>query len=428
VTGSLESSSERVQWAAFLTRLAAFALAVAWLGLAGVTPAQAQISEPPTDAPVQIGPLVLSPVVRLLDVGHDSNVFNRSADDNPQGDYTARLSPSVQGWLRLPHVKVNGRSQFDLYYFKALTDLRAVDSDSAARVELVLNRLTPYFEGNITNTRHRQNLEIDAIARRRNNGGKAGLDLRLTDKMAAGVFVHRSSLQYEPNSLYLGTDLGHELNHTSEGEGVAVRWALTPYTTLMVEGERQRDRFDFAGDRNSDIVRIAPTVEFNPLALVSGRASIGFQRRRFLGGGLPDFNGTVALADLSYTLLGRTRFTLAAHRSLEYSYLVGQHDYLVSELTGSVTQRLGDSWDLGGLLGRGRLTYRAARVPIGPTVPAIPLIPNETVLTYGADIGYTLGRARIGFNVEHRARDTDEATLFRGFERLRIGSNLTYTF
>jgi hypothetical protein len=38
-----------------------------------------------------------------------------------------------------------------------------VDTDNSGRVDLLLNRLTPFAEGR-TDTRHQQNLEIDAIA------------------------------------------------------------------------------------------------------------------------------------------------------------------------------------------------------------------------------------------------------------------------
>jgi hypothetical protein len=385
------------------------------------TRASAQTSEPPTDVPVQVGPLGLAPVVRLTNAGHDSNVFNKSVDDNPQGDYTATLSPSVQLWLRLAHLRLNGRGQADFYYFKELTALRAIDTDSAARVDFPLNRLTPFLEGNITNTRHRQNLEIDAIARRRTDGAKAGAELRLTEKISVGAYALRSLVEYEPNALYLGTDLGRELNHRSAGEGGVLSWALTPFTTVAIETERQRDRFVSTGDRDSDIVRVAPSIEFKPLALVSGRATIGLQRRKFLTPGQPDFNGTFAFADLGYTLLGRTRFSVAAHRNLEYSYLVGQRDYVVAEITASVTHRLGESWDLGGSIGRGHLTYPA------PTAnPPVSAIPDETIPTYGADVGYNVGRARVGFHFEHRSREASR--LDRGYERLRIGSTLTYAF
>lgn len=406
-----------------LGRIAAVTLAAAVILVGAVGPVGAQSSEAPSNAPVQVGPLALSPAIRLTNFGHDSNVLN--LEDNPKDDVTATLSPAVDAWLRLPHVRVNGRSQFDFYYFKELKDLRALDTDSAAHVEVLLNRLTPYVEGTIANTRHRQNLEIDAIARRRNDSVTAGADVRLTAKVSAGVHARRSSVEYEPNSLYLQTDLARELNHASTGEGAAVRWALTPYTSFAVEIERQRDRFAFAAERNSDSVQVAPSVKFNPQALVSGRASVGFLRRTFLTGGVPEFNGLVAFVDLNYTLRERTRLAVAARRELEYSYLVGLRDYVVADVTASVMQRLGESWDAGGSLGRARLTQRQESTA---TTLGMAGIPDETVLSSSVDVGYNIGRTRVGFHLQHRARQTDRGELNRGYQRLRIGSSLTHAF
>ena len=400
--------------------------AITLVGAAGPVRAQGlDASDPPIDAAVQVGPLALSPAIRITNFGHDNNVNNRSTDDGPKGDFTATLSPVVDAWLRSPHVRVNGRSQFDFYYFKQLTDLRALDTDSAGRVELVLNRLTPFFEGTIANTRFRQNLEIDTIAKRRTDSVKPGANLRLTAKVSVGAYAERSRVQYEPNSLYLGTDLARELNHTSTVEGVAVRYALTPYTTFAVGTERQRDRFTFALDRNANSVRVGPSVEFNPNALVSGRAAVGFVRRTFLTGGVPKFNGTNAYVDLNYTLLGQTRFAVGARRELEYSYLADLRDYVVTEVDGSVTQRLGESWDVDGNLGRARLSYRQESTP---TNLSITNFPDETGLTYGGDVGYRIGHTRIAFHFDHQVRQSVLPEKNRAYRRLRIGSTLTYSF
>jgi hypothetical protein len=193
---------------------------------------------------------------------------------------------------------------------------------------------------------------------------------------------------------------------------------------VTVEIERQRDRFELSPDRNSDSFRIAPSVTFSPLALVSGRASLGYQRRKFLAGGQPDFSGTIAFVDLNYTLLGRTQFTVAAQRQLEYSYLVGQYQYVNAGVTGSVVQRLADAWDIGGSFGRTRLTYSQVVAPGNPTAP---LFPDETILVASGNIGYNVGRARIGFLVEHRRRAAGSAGT-RAYERLRMGSTITYVF
>jgi hypothetical protein len=69
--------------------------------------------------------------VRLSELGLDTNIYNRSDNDNPISDFTSKLSPSVNVSLRSSHVRISGRSQFDLYYFKTLPELRATSSPPA---------------------------------------------------------------------------------------------------------------------------------------------------------------------------------------------------------------------------------------------------------------------------------------------------------
>jgi hypothetical protein len=360
-------------------------------------------------------------VIRVTDVGRDSNIFNTS--DNPQSDMTATFSPSVDGWLRMAHGRANGRTQFDLYYFKTLTDLRAVDSDSSAHFEVPINRVQPYITGSFMSTRHRQNLEIDSLSRRRTNTVTVGADLRLTAKLTAGAFTRRTSLEYEANSVFLNTDLSRVLNHASTGEGASLRYALTPLTTVGVQAEQSRDRFEFASDRDSDNTIITANLNLNPRALISGGVSIGVQEHRVLAGGGPNFQGTVAAADLSYLLLGRTRFSIAARRQLDYSF-VDQTDYLNSGLGVAIAQRLGERWDIGGSTTRDRLNYRRK----GLVNPAGLSFPDETVLTTTGDVSYNLGRTRIGARAEYRERRNDGSSAFRGYDRLRVGATVTYTF
>jgi hypothetical protein len=362
-------------------------------------------------------------VVRVTDIGRDTNIFNNSDGDNPKSDMTATFSPSVDGWLRMAHGRANGRTQFDLYYFKTLSDLRAVDSDSSAHFEVPINRVQPYITGSFISTRHRQNLEIDSLSRRRNTTVTLGADLRVTAKLTAGVFTRRTSLEYEANSLFLNTDLSRVLNHASTGEGVSLRYALTPLTTLGVEADRSRDRFKFASDRDSDNTIVTTNLSLNPRALISGGVSIGVQEHRVLAGGGPNFQGTIATAALSYLLLGRTRFSIVARRQLEYSF-VDQTDFLNTGFGIAVAQRLGDRWDIGGSTTRDRLNYRRT----GPVNPAAFSFADETVFTTTGDVSYNLGRTQVGARAEYRERQNDGTSAFRGYDRLRVGATVTYTF
>jgi Putative beta-barrel porin 2 len=410
-------------------RRAAVVLALTLTCAVEVTPAQAQSPDPPESAPVQLGPVVLAPVVRLNEFGYDSNPLNKGEADNPEGDMTAIFIPSVGVWLRTAHVRVNGRSQFDMHYFKTMNDLNAVDSDHAARIDLPINRLTPYGTGSLTDTRHRPSLEIDSLSRRRNATVTAGLDLRLTPKLVANVNAHSTRLEYEANSLYLGTDLSQALNHDGRGEGLGLRSAITPYTTVGVTVDRNRDRFDTTVSNDSDSRQVGTFVEFNPAALVSGRASVAFLHSEFLAGTVPDFNGTIASVDLTYTLRARTRILVNAHRDLHYSFYQGQQQYVESGILTSLTQRIGDAWDVAVLVGRGHLTYLDTGVPVTPIPESPPPTSepyNETTWDTAFDVGYNLRRTRIGFHFENR--DRRNADTSRLYARTRIGSTISYTF
>ena len=407
----------------FWVRIRAIAAAVIVTLIGVAAPVRAQSAGGPDDARVQLGPLALSPAIRLTNFGVDNNVFHES--ETPTSDTTATVSPVLEARLGLPLVRVTGRSEIDLVYYNQLSHLRSLDTDNSARVELLLRSLTPHVAGRTARTRHRRNLEIDAPVRRLEEGAVVGAELRLTEKISIDAMATRARVAYDGDTLYLDSDLALALNRTATGEGVTFRYALTPFTTVGLHAERQRDRFDFTPARDSDSVRIMPVVEFKPLALVSGRAQVGLRRRTFRDGQTPEFRGIAALVDLRYTLLGKTRFDVGAQRDLAYSYRTLQQEYLLTGVNLAVTQRLGASWDVRANVGRSRLTYRVEDA--GGTAVIAANSPAETVLSYGVDVGYSIGTTRLGMQVSRQERQSALSPR-REYERLRIASSLTYGF
>ncbi len=390
--------------------------AIALMTLAGVlsaaTPIRAQGN--PDTARFRLGSLAVSPAIALTNAGWDSNVFNDSKDNHPKS------TPAVEGWFRTPRMRLTGRSQLDMFYYRELTSLRAVDSNHSGRLDVTVNRLTPWVAGNAAVTRHSQNFEIDAIVKQRNDGLRVGTDVRLTRKTSVGISHDRSHLQYEGDALFRGTDLARSLNHTGSGEGVAVRYEVTPLTTFSFNLSRGRDRFALSPERNSDSVGIGPSVEFKPLALISGSAALGLRRVRFREAGQPEFKGKVATVDLHYNFRSRTQFGVGVLRSLEYSYLATQRDYVLTSVSTSMTQRVTDRWDIRGTVGRNRLSYRRPEA-------FQQILYGESIMSYDVNVGYYIGRSRLGFDVRHDARQSDVED-GRGYERLRISSVFTYAF
>jgi len=314
-------------------------------------------------------------------------------------------------------MRFTGAGQLDFNYFQRFAAIRSIDTDSRANVALALGRLTPHAGGSWANARHHRSFEIDFPVRRVDQSWDAGVDLTVSTKTSIAVMVRRSRVEYTGETVYLESDLASVLGDTSTVTGVGVRYALTPLTTVGAQFERDHERLPHAPERNADGVRLTSIVEFRPLALVSGQAQIGVRSRTFNDRNAPPFQGMVTQVDLSYTLLGRTRLTVRAQRDLSYSYRPGERDYLQTGTEGVVTHRLGTSWDVSGSVGRFRLQYgladRNARA--------------ERVLYYGVDVGRTMFRSRVGFQVSRQTRSSDFSAR-REYEEMRISSSVSYRF
>jgi hypothetical protein len=419
---------------------------LALLAAGALVPAQAQqparlgaqgTSPPPADAHVPLEWLALVPVLRIGHIGWDDNVFHESEAEGPRSDFTATITPALDAWVRLPGGLVRSRSQFDYVYFRELSQIRSIDPINSVHAEMLLNRVVPYISASLESRRHREYdrfafdrgpgpepglFEIDDPIRRRRWGWVAGVDVRLTGKTSVGAYTRRTHVTYTGNTIYRGVDLARYLAADGRADGVRLRYALTPYTTIGADLERHETTFTRVPERNSDGLSLTSTVSFAPLAAVNGYASVGTRRRTFVDGDAQTFDGFVASVGLGYTLLGRTRFMLNAHRDLAYSYRADYRDYLETGVDLAVMHRLGTTWDVRGTIGRFRMTYDFDE-PARPGGSA----ETERLMRYGVDVGRHIRRARVGFQVLHQTR-ASAAGPGRGYDRTRIGSSITYRF
>jgi len=393
------------------------------LGLVSLgAPLRAQTMGNPDDARFQVGPVALAPTFAITNLGRDSNIFNASDDANPQDDMTAVIRPAVEGWLQTPRVRLNGRGRLDYYYYRQLAPFRSLDMAYQGRGELTLNRLTPFVAASWAKT-HQQNFEVDSLDERRTGYVSAGTAIRLTPKTFVDVYGQRSHEEYD-NALYRGVNLAQTLSYNTTMGGAAVRYEATPLTTFSVSAQQSSDSFVNSPERNSDTFVLMPSVEFKPLALISGHARVGFRMTSFHSAVQPDFNSTIASVDLQYVWRSRTQFSGGLQRDLQYSYLESQYDYVLVGWNVSVTQRVATNWDVRGTVARYNLNYR--RPPFA--APSSETLPTERILSLGADAGYLIGRrSRIGFGVERTSRAAD-LQLGRGYDRLRVGSSFTFGF
>ncbi len=387
------------------------------LGLVSPSLAQDQPTDPWEQMRFRTGPLAWTPTIQLKNLGWDTNVFN--AVDEPQRDFTFTLSPQVDWWFRAGRARLHGTNVVDAVYFASFPGERSINQGHQLTFEYPLNRIRPYAGASYLDTRDRPGFEIDARAAHTERGARAGADVRISGKTTLDIGGRFTDYAFDGDAEFLGSNLAQVLNRQAAYGTASIRYKLTPLTTLTLAGEAGREEFDEAPNRDNRSFRVMPGVEFDQFALLKGRASVGFRRLDMVSPEIEDFAGIVANVDLSYVLMGRTRFSVGVDRDVAFSFEELQPYYVLTGVSGLVRQSLARGWDVEVRASRQRLAYRSVSADAGRV---------DHVDVFGGGVGYRLsGGSRAGAFIE-RVRRQSPRYVTRDYEGLRGGLTMSYAF
>jgi hypothetical protein len=393
------------------------------LALLRATSVLAQDGGPDIDnVRVRIGPLMMNPMVSITNVGIDHNVFNEPADKAPKEDFTFTVTPLSDFWLHLGPTWLTATLAAQLNWYDKYSSERSANNTYKVGWFAPGSRMNFRVDGAYIDARERPGFEIDTRAARKETNVSGALDFKTMTDSYLGVTAARRQTQFDEHEEYNGTNLRTALNLTSTSLGVNFRRQLTPLTSLTVAASRVFDKFEFSPDRDATSTMATLSAAFNPGALLKGGASIGFSNFKPDDPALPGFKGLVGSVDLTYVLLGSTRFAVTGGRSTRYSYDVNQPYYLQSQIGGSIAQQIFGPLDV---MVRGDIAALDYRNRAGVTVA----VPDRTdhVTTVGIGIGYHMGKdLRLSFNVDQNVRDT--RVQGHQYEKFLIGTALTYGF
>jgi hypothetical protein len=378
--------------------------------------------EPFETARFRVGPLALTPSIAITNVGVDNNVYNEW--DNPKSDYTATVKPGADLWFRARRLRASAKATAGYVYFQQYASQRSFEADTSGKVGFDLLRLQPYVTGSYLSTRDRASYEIDVRARRHTQSAGAGLEIRLSKKTRIDLSAKRDESRMQANAdiPYL-REVYDRREDWLRGE---LRYRLTPLTTIVVKGESGHAHFLESPVRDNRSLRLAPGVEFNPFALIQGSAYVGVRRLNVLTAGIRDYTGPVAAVNLSYTLLGRTRFSLQLDRDVQYSYQVDRPYFVQTGGTLTVTQSVGGPFDVQARAGLENLDYCPSSIE-DPAHPTAADGYREKSQLAGGGIGYRFSRdTRLGFNVDYVRRKSPFDS--RAFNGIRAGASISYAF
>jgi Putative beta-barrel porin 2 len=384
--------------------------------------ALAQTTDPRSSARLRMGSVYVSPTFELRDIGVDTNVYNDSLPE-PIKDFVFTAIPTFVLTVGPPRAGLSVRSATSLVYFAQQTSERSVNEDLTLSVRGTFGRLTPYADYGYLNTRERVSFEVDARARRVENRLTPGLRVAITPKVSAEVHGEFWQNDFDGDAIFDSYGLAAELNRTSRTLSGGVSYKLTPLTTINVAGESATIRFTEASFRDTDTRQMLVGVDLNPRALISGQARVGYQHFRPLDDRVPEFNGFVGTAAVSYRLRSYTSIGFTFDRRTDFSYYVLEPYYVREGYGLTLRRQLQPQWDVE--LNAARTTHKYLRL-LG-TGGDTEVGHQESLISGGVTVGYDVGprtRMTVGLLYQDRRSDFD----VRRYDGVRFGVSMIYSF
>lgn len=369
-----------------------------------------------TSRPVSLGSVQIYPSLSIRDVGMDSNVYNSS--QVIRDDFTYTVAPRVLAEMPLGNGRVVGTGGAGFVFFRDNKDQQSLNASVTGLYDIRKGRVRPSVELGMNRSRQRTG-DIDVRALGVSRNGRAAIEVGLSGITSFTAWAARDNTEFAPGQSFRGTDLAVQLDRKTTTFAAGARFDLTPLTSMVVAAEYEQLRFKVSRFRDSDSLRLAPTVRFGEGAVINGQASIGVRDFRPVQPVMAPFRGLVGGGDLQYTLLGVTRFEGRLTRDIVYSFDELQPYYLDAGGQLTVSQRVVGPIDAIVLAGRRRLHYEA-RLDAGIEGRV------ETLTVYGGGFGVRLDdNMRMTFTVDREKRASSGPVL-RQYERTRAFVSLEY--
>ena len=372
--------------------------------------------DPVDDATMRIGPFGLTPVIIIRDVGRDNNVFNEST--NPKSDFTATLTPKLDVLVHPGPLLLTVSTTSDYIYYQKYASERGTNIGSTVRADFTFGPVRPYASASGGNSKDRVNREIDARARHRDRAYSGGVRVRIYEGVFASAGARQTSILFDEDAVFRGENLAEALDEQLNAVEGSIGVALTPLTSVSLNVSKERERFDLSPGRDSDTLRIMPTVTFSPLAMLNGSAAFGYRRFEPLSPAVPDYRGFIANLTLGTTIRERHRIETVFARDVQYSYEQDAVYYVETGIQGIWTWQVVGPIDLRLSGSRSRLHYQSASLDDSND--------EDIASSYGAGVSWRLRPTlRVGLNGDWRGRDSERGS-DRAYDNRRIYAGVTW--
>jgi hypothetical protein len=218
--------------------------------------------------------LSVTPAITFV-AGRDSNLLRTNTGEPGREFY---LVPQIEGWLGRGRTRVNFVSAVE--YHNA-PDQNVWNNFSMAQVDLGRGAMVGLHA--LASRRDHYapptdfvGFEIGLKSRRVENTLETTVTFRPGGRVSFGALARKAQLRYDADAKFEGASLQDNLNRDSNLFGGSVALALSPLTAVVGSLDFSRERFIRATERDGNGYRLLGGARFEPLALISGRALLGY--------------------------------------------------------------------------------------------------------------------------------------------------------
>lgn len=380
----------------------------------------------PVRTGITIGRFSLRPRINIGAIGLDTNVFYTATDRRT--DFTASGGPGLEVVLPIRGgLETAVEGDVGYVYFARTTSQRRLTGGGEARLAWQTPRTQAIVAHEYMRSFGRLGVEVDRRVVQDRQATRAAIAHRVGQRLHLSTAGRAERFEFDQDQDFLGADVRRNLSRDTYTFPATIRYALTPKTSLLLEGDHQMDRFQFAGARDADSNRIAGGFQIDSKVFFSGRAVGGMRFFRPREAGVAQRTEPYGVGELTYHFGPRTRLTATYSRDLAYSAFT---------VTGGTPLVDLDRYSLRlekGLIGRFDLrlhgTYTELRTDGSITVPTAdgPVTQDRSdhAREAGADLGYVFrSHIRVGLAatwVDRRSTFTDF-----GIDGLLAGATVTW--
>jgi hypothetical protein len=404
------------------------------IGLARAAAAQdtAPVADasPAPDAPpgrFRLGPVYLTPSLRLGTIGLDTNVFYTPEDRRT--DVTASGGPVLEAVLPFGE---SGRASLegglDYVHFLRTASQRKLNGLGGGSVQWKTPRSLARIAESFRRTYGRIGFEVDRRVLVDRETTVAELERRLFGRLSGTLVAGRGRFEVEDDDPFLGVSLRRTLSERYQRGGAGLEYALTVKTSVVAAGEYERHRFPFEPARDGRTLRLVAGLRTDATALVAGHALLGV--RRFALRAPPRAGRDVFAPDLEAMWNVSPRTSLGGHfaRDLAYSAFApaGTPTQTIQvaglRLDKELTRRL----DLRLFARRTRFETDGPVEVVLPDGERVRAERRDSARELGADLGWRVRpRLRAGVVATYTTRRSTIA--YFGIDGLMFGGTLAYT-